>query len=243
MSFFEPGKTYGLFASPLNKKIIAELEQAGANIVLFPRVETEEIKLTPEFENLFKNLSKFDWIVFQNVYAVEYFLFALERLGIDFFELDDLRVLSFGETVADRLRFAQVHSDIISNRVETAEVIKALRDYEPTIEKLNFLIPIADQRKTEISTLLSEAGANVFEIPLYALLISEFSHIPKLKALLKGGAIDEFIFTSPVEALNLSILFSTENLVGLLPDTIVAAKDSQTFQSLRELGIERIIMR
>lgn len=242
MSVFESGKTYALFASSANKKIINEINDAGAKIILFPPVETEEI-VNAENENTLKNLADFDWIIFQTIYSVDYFLAALERLEIDFFELDALRICAFGETIADRLRYVQVHSDIISNTVKPEEVFQDLGDYETHLETLNFLIPTEVEKKSEIAGSLSKIGGSVTEIPLYKTKIVDSVNLPKLEALLKGGAIDEFIFCSPTDAANLAILFQTENFADLLSDTVVSAIDSTIFQSLGEFGITRIKMR
>lgn len=244
MPVFEAGKTYALFASPANKKIISQLENAGANTILFPEVETREIETDSQrAENLLKNLPNFDWIIFTDVYAVDYFLRALEKFGIDFFELDALRVCVFGETIADRLRFAQVHSDLISNLADSDEVFKALGDYDSNFESSRFLIPREIETSPEISNRLLKTGAGVTELALYRRQINEANQLPKLKALLKGGAIDEFIFCSPTEATKLSILFPSENISGLLTGITVSATSSTTLQSLQEYGITGIMMR
>lgn len=243
MSVLQSEKTYGLFANPANKKIIGELGKIGAGIILFPTVETVETEINPHAENLLKNLSAFDWVVFPHIFAVDFFLLALERLEIDFFELDELRICAFGETVADRLRFVQVHSDVISNNVNAQDAFQALKSYEPDFETVKILIPKEESLNLDIADYLSETGAGITELPLYQARRSEPSRLPKLEALLKGGAIDEFIFSSPVDAANLAILFHPVNLKDLLAGTTVSAIDSTTAQSLREFGITQIVSR
>jgi uroporphyrinogen III methyltransferase / synthase len=243
MSSSQAGKNVAVFQTPANKKIIKELHENGANVILFPTIETEKVELDSEGENLLKNLSDFDWLIFSNVFAVDYFLQALEKLEIDLFELDALRVCAFGETVADKLRYSQVHSDVISNSAETNEVFQALNAYEPDFQNIRVLIPKEVEKNVEIAQPLSEAGAVVTELLLYRTQISEPSHLSKLKALLMGGAVDEFLFSSPVEAVSLSLLFPSVEISKLLADTIVIATDATVYQSLREHRISRIIMR
>lgn len=241
MSVLQAGKTYGLFAGAANKKILRELEKIGAEVILFPAVEIEAIEINPETERLLKNITEFDWIVFTDVFAADFFLLALEKFDIDFFELDSLRICAFGETVADRLRFAQVHSDVISNSVNALEVFQALKSYESAFASAKFLIPKADKLNPEIADYLTETGARVTRLPVYQTHAAEESaRLPKLKALLKGGAIDEFLFGSPNDAANLAILFRQENLSNLFAGTTVSAIDSSTAQSLREFGITPI---
>ncbi len=115
MSDSTPPKTYALFANNAIQKIIARLENQSVNIILFPNIEISEILLDEKAEGILKNLNRFDWIIFPDIFAVDFFLRALENLRIDFFELDAVRVCAFGETVADRLRFSLVHADVILN--------------------------------------------------------------------------------------------------------------------------------
>lgn len=236
-------KTYALFATPANKKIIAELEREGAQIILFSTVETEEIEISPHNETLLSNLSAFDWIIFPTVPAVDYFLQALERLEIDFFELDALRICVFSETIADRLRFSQVHADVIANGYETTGIFQALTAYEPNFENSRFLIPMENTSPVEIVNLLSESGADVSELPIYRVQITESNELPKLKALVKGGAVDEFIFGAPEDVAHLALLFRPEKLSAVLKGITVSAKGAAAFQALREHEITQITMR
>lgn len=243
MTSFQAERTYALLASSAANKHICDAEKIGAKVILFPVVETESIAATSQTNNLLKNLSSFDWVVFTSIFAVDYFLQALENLEIDFYELDALRVCAYGETIADRLRFSQIHSDVISNDATTENVFHALKNYEADFESLRFLIPKDKNMTIGISSLLTDSGAKVTEFPLYCVQIRESAQLPKLKALLKGGAIDEFIFSSPADAAGLAILFETENLSDLLGETMVTAIDSATRQSLIEFGINRIVIR
>lgn len=236
-------KTIALFSTPANRKLISELERGGANIVLFPAVEPAETELDTDAEKLLTELSQFDWIIFPDVFAAEYFLSSLEKLAVDFYELDLLRVCAFGETVADRLRFSQVHSDVISNTVETREVFQALAGYETEISNIRALIVTAEAAQPAIAAELKNSGAAVTELPVYRIETDQISGLPKLNAFLKGGAIDEFIFSSPTDALSLSILFPSEDIPNLLAGMIISATNISASQSLNERGVNQVKMR
>ncbi len=49
------GKTYGLFDTPLNKKLIVELEKNATGVFCFPPVETEKIVLDEEKKEILRN--------------------------------------------------------------------------------------------------------------------------------------------------------------------------------------------
>ncbi len=243
MSDSTPPKTYALFANNAIQKIIARLENQSVNIILFPNIEISEILLDEKAEGILKNLNRFDWIIFPDIFAVDFFLRALENLRIDFFELDAVRVCAFGETVADRLRFSLVHADVILNDLAAQNIFRVLKDYDPGFESARFLIPKAENAKIEIADLLTENDAQVSEFSVYRASISQPELLPKLKALLKGGAIDEFIFRLPEDVLSLANLFPTENLPELLGGIRAMALDSAVFQSLRDFGVSPVIMR
>lgn len=229
MSKFDKEKTYALFDSPLNKKRIGEIEQA----VIFPTITTLEIESD---DSILQNLSEFDWLIFPDVHAVEYFVNRLEKLNIDLYELDALRVLAYGEAVADRLRFSQLHADVIPSTIKTSDVLQSLKDYvfdEAEFANLRFLI--LKEQNAEID--LAKELANVIELPIYSVEFADETQLAKLKALLKGGAIDEFIFSSHYDVLNLAQLFQTENLAELLEGITLTATDNLTLQSLQEFRL------
>jgi uroporphyrinogen-III synthase len=237
MPEFSRDKTYALFRSPLNKRTISELSVRKIEMIIFPQIITTELENTGSFSLL---PDEFDWLVFPDVYAVEYFVGALEKAGIDLFELDAVRVLAYGEAVSDRLRFSQIHADVIPPTVKTPDVLRALKDYifgDDDFEQLRFLILHEKTAEIELAGELRELGAAVTNFPVYSAIISDPAEIPRLKALLKGGAIDEFIFSSYTDVLNLAQMFQTENLTELLEGITLTAADNATRQSLLEFRL------
>ena len=230
-----PEKTYALFATPFNKKIIADLNSQNIDAVIFPTITTCEIE---DKQSFLENLAEFDWLVFPDVYAVEYFVNALEKNGVDLFELDELRVLAFGEAVSDRLRFSQLHADIIPSTIKTSDVLQSLKDYVfEDFAELKFLVMQEQNSKLEIISELQNLNSSVTELPIYSANIADETQIPKLKALLKGGAIDEFIFSTHFDVLNLAQIFQAENLADILEGVTITATDGLTLQSLKEFRL------
>jgi uroporphyrinogen-III synthase len=229
-------KTYALFANPGNKKIVAELENAGARIIEFPPLEAEKIEPGENLIEPQKNLVEFDWIIFPDVLTVDFFLQILEEKAIDFFELDEIRVCAFGEVVSDRLRFAQLHADVIPSTIRTEDVLSALKNYiAPNgFKNLKFLLPQEIFFRNEIKNQLSKTGAEVYELPVYQIKISKENEISKLKVLLKGGAIDEFIFSAPTDFIHLNYIFSGEPLARIFAGVEISATGGIVYQTVRE---------
>jgi len=239
MADFSAAKTYALFSTSANKKIIREIKTSGADFVLFPPIQTEAAEPNSA-ERILQNLSIYDWLIFEDVFTVEFFLRKFEESKIDFFDLDNLLICACGETVADHLRFSQVHTDIITNSVKIEDVYAAIKDYlivEKEFENLSFLILKEETARSGLGELLSARSAQVAVLPVYRVKIDDSGELPKHKALLKGGAIDEFIFTSPADVLNLSHLFPAESLTDLLGEIKISATDNITRQALEEFRL------
>ena len=65
-------KTYGLFSTAANRKLIDKLESSGAKVFQFPPIETEKVILNENSINYLHNLTSFDWIIFPDVFG-QYF--------------------------------------------------------------------------------------------------------------------------------------------------------------------------
>ncbi len=85
-------------------------------------------------------------------------------------------------------------------------------------------------------------NAKVFELPVYNIKFAEENEIPKLKALLIGGAIDEFIISAPTDFIGLNHIFNGERLDRLLSEIKVAAIDGAMFQFAREHNLKHAVL-
>ncbi len=217
---FMSERAYGLFRNDINKRLIAKLEEQKAKILLFPAPLPAPVNAGQSVD-----LSEFDWIIFPDLYSVDFFLARVRER----FELDDLRVCALGEAVADKLRFSQLHADVIPAKVDAGRVFSALAGYEAP-ENSRFLIPKGSGYKGGFSALLENAGAIVKELPVYE--TGEIAELSRFKTLLMGGAIDEFIFSSPQEVFDIRFFIDPENL-----DCKISAADEIAFQTLQEFDL------
>lgn len=229
-------KTLALFANPYNQKIVSELERAGAKVIKFPPLETEKIQLNRSSIEKLTHLTKFDWIIFTDVLTIDFFLHTLEENAVDFFELDAIRVCALGEAVSDQLRFVQLHADVIPNRLQTEDVLSALKNYVATEDfvALKFLLVRGTLFEGELKKQLTQTGAEVFDLSVYQINVSKENEIPKIKAFVKGGAIDEFIFTAPTDFIYLNYIFGGEPLARVFAGIKIFAADGIVYQAIRE---------
>ena len=229
MSNFLEEKTYGIFAGNLNKKLISELNDKAKKVVIFPSISAEKIELSETAKAELTNLTDFDWLILTDIFAVDFFVEALRDLEYDLFELDTIRVCALGEAVADRLRFDQIHADLIPSKLDENSVISTISDYSiNNIESLRLLV---------ITEINYKSYSNFEHLPIYQAKFTDESFKAKSAALLKGGAIDEFIFSAPEDLVSLNYLCGNDSLQEVLAEITISATSESAYQSLSDHGL------
>jgi len=233
-------KTYALVSSPLNKRLAARIKASGNRVIQFPRPVTEKIAFDEKAGVCGIDWLKFDWLIFFDVFAVDYFLEMLEENKTDFFELDSFSVCALGEAVADRLRFVQLHADVVPHLIETDAVFSALSAYigENQVRDKSFLSIKKHAAENQINKKLTLMGAKAEEMEIYRAGFEQTGEDIRLKTLLKNGAIDEFVFSSTEELIALKEFILPNSLSDYLFETVVSATDDVTFQSLKEYNLQ-----
>ncbi len=236
------GKTYAVFETAANRKLIGDLRKSGAKVLTFPPIAAQRNALGETRAACFKNLDQFDWLIFADVFAVDYFVEILSENAVDLYDLDALRVCAFGETVSDRLRFAAVHADVIPSKIAAPEIFDGLADYvgNANIGGLRFLYLTGESERNELEIKLRAENAAVTAVEIYRIVSEETSALIKLKTLLRGGAVDEFVLTAPEDLTALKHYFRNENLAGVFAGINVAASDGVMFQAAREHDLPRV---
>jgi uroporphyrinogen-III synthase len=220
-------KTIGVFDKPSNQNLIGELNGKNYDVFLLPRVVTFAAKTSFELD-----LLKFDWLIFTDCHAVEYFLQLLTDINLDTFNLDSLRICAIGEAVSDSLRMFQIHADVIPSKLDDKIVFKLICDYQSP-NNVRFLIT---EKNTHLAELLRIEHADVTEIEFYQ--AEPIADLSKLKVLIQNGAVDEVIFNSPAEVNDWKLLMSPNDFTGSFSEINAVATDNQTFQYLFESGLK-----
>lgn len=232
--------TCGIVQNSANKSIISELLEQNRKIIEFPTLKTECILINKASQKIIEGIQDFDWLIFTDVLSVDYFLEIFEKLEFEMFSLDNFRVCSLGESVSDRLRFDQIHSDVIPSRLTADKIFDDISNYifdKDEFGQTKFLILKGDSKENEITELLKNEKAFAEEFTVYKYLKQNTADLPKLKTLLIGGAIDEFVFTSPIDLLNLKHIYEID-FRELFAEIEVLASDEITLRFLIENGFK-----
>ncbi len=228
-------KTYALFSNAQAVVLAAKLEHKGAKVFRFAPPVVRQI-ISNEISKIVKNdLRDFDWIIFPDVFAVDSFVRILEENEVDLFELDALQIVALGEAVSDRLRFVQLHADIIPAFTDAESVFSTILQYleADDLSALNFMMPKASQTTIDLTKILSESGASVLELAVSEVELMT-NQRAKITALIAGGAIDEFIFTSPEDVFSLKHFLVTDDLSKILDGISTSGTNEIAIQALRE---------
>jgi uroporphyrinogen-III synthase len=227
-------KTYGVISTTRSAGAAAKLKNEGSRVVEFPAMfapaGVDSMAVLPAIDN-------FDWTVFPDTFSAVYFVEALLNLGGNPAEMDPLQICSIGEATADRLRCFHVHTDLILQ--SPADALPAFSDYlgENGLRGLKFLLPQINGAVSELARALADAGAFVTELPVYQRAAGAKGDLPKLRALLAGGAIDEFVFCAPADLDNLLYICETNDIHAVLSGMKAAAATDQAAILLAGLGL------
>ena len=222
-----------------------ELERSDARVVTAPEIEIHEPESQIALDEAIDNLFGYDWLIFANVHAVDYFLRRFHQLNHDIDELDDLRVCAVDESSHTRLEEVQVHVDLVPDGHGASKVIEALEAYvggREGFRSANFLIPRSATSIDPLPQALEDAGARVDVVAAYRIASTNDSLLAQLRALLVGGGIDYVAFSSSSDVEMLAQLLDTPDLSHPLLDVVVACIDQRTKQAAHEFGLSAVVV-
>ena len=234
-----------VLVSSVSSELGIELEHSGARVITAPKLEIHEPESHVALDEAIENLFGYDWIIFANIYAVDYFLRRFHQLNHDNSELDDLRVCAIDGAGRTRLEEMRVHVDLIPDDHAASRVIDALGAYvggREAFRTANFLIPRSATSIDPLPQVLEDAGARVDVVAAYGIASTNESLLAQLRALLVGGGIDYLAFSGPSEVEMLAQLFDTHDLSRLLQDVVVACIDQPTKQTAHEFGLSAVVV-
>ena len=225
--------------------LAGELTRHGARVITWPKIEIIDPESFAALDEAIQNLFGYDWLIFANISAAEFFLRRLQNLGHEISELDAVRVCALDDATRQQLEESHVHVDLLPERPATEGVLGALETYNgggDSLRGLNFLLPRAANSRDHLQQTLKDAGARVDVVAAYRTAGSHNSELVQLSVLLDGGGIDCVVFTSPASVWAFSQLLDTNDLSRLLRDVAVACADQATTQAAAEFGLREPIV-
>ena len=230
MTDYERNETYALFDTPKALLKQEKLVSAGHRVIVFP---SPVIDRSDAAETV-GSANDFDWVVFADAVSADTHLERPRAVE----ELETVRVCAVGETVADRLRRFHVHSDVIPTRINAANVVESVSEYESNLSGVKILVIKGAGIDEEIVNGFENAGASVSAENVYTPVYANRVESAKSKSALLGGMIDRFCFCETEDVFRFRVLFPRADPADLLAEVEIIATDGETFRALCECGLK-----
>lgn len=221
-------------------ELATELEHRGVRILAWPKLDSGHLANPTSLDEAIENLFGYDWMIFRNVNAADFFLRRFQGLGREISELDALRVCAIGEATIKRLDASQVHIDVSPDRLSSEAAFTAIETYvggRDSVGGLNFLIPRAAISRDSLAQTIECAGARVDGVTAYRTCSADNTDLAQIKGLLTGGGIDCVAFAAPAEVLEFAAVFDSNDLHRLVDGIAVACIDESTAKTARDFGV------
>ncbi|HET8572721.1 MAG TPA: uroporphyrinogen-III synthase [Edaphocola sp.] len=196
----------------------------GVQLDFFPFIRVEGLS-AKEFRKQKLNLSDFTGVILVSRNAVDHFFRICEE--IKFKVSQDMKYFCASEAVALYLQkfiLYRKRKVFFSPDGSSEGLVEVLQKYR---EKENFIFPVSEHTKNDVSPLLIEAGFTFSEAVLYRTVSNEVKDILKNK-------YDVIVFFSP---------FSVETLMNNKPrfkqaDTLIGAFGNTTSKAVEDSGLK-----
>lgn len=231
-------KTIGIINYAANRKVIENLRAKGYKVILLPALKIYKIQNNSEINEIIAKLLGFDWLIFTDIFAVDFFVEILLEKDFDLFELDNLRICAYGEIVADRLRFSQIHADVIPRKLSSELLLKDIKNYiasDNVIDDLSFLVIKEEEAEITLTQKLKSITRNVSEISVYNAKTDTYENLPKLKTLINCGAFDEIMFFSAEDLMSFKKIIGKRSLKEISKHIKLFSKNEIILKAIEEL--------
>ncbi len=173
----------------------AMLEAEGAIVCEAPMIKIEPPPRWDAFDREVKErLSRFGWILFTSMHAVDLFFARLKELGKDSRALGKCKIAAVGDATADALRAQGIEPDVLPRIFHTRELLRELQD-KTFVRGQKFLWPRGDIAPLELKNELEQAGAEVTDAILYN-TVPDPEGKRRVAEILAEAPVDYVVFTS-----------------------------------------------
>jgi uroporphyrinogen III methyltransferase/synthase len=220
-------------------ELVDRLSALGAEAVEAPMIRIDPPEDPSALLEAARDPSRFDWIVFASVNAVEAFMTALLAGNRDVRALKGPRLCAVGAGTAERLQQYGIKVDLVPDEY-CADAVATSISALGSVEGSRVLLPRADIGRDVIARGLRAAGAIVTDVVAYRTVLEDTQREddPDIYGQLLEGRIHVVTFTSASAVRNFARLYGAEQAADLLRRTVVAVIGPTTAEAARQLGIQ-----
>ncbi len=210
------------------------LEQAGAQVILFPTIE---IAMPGSFKSIDKSinsLKEYDYLVFTSVNGVKGFLSRMQKLRKDLRCLNGIKIAAIGKMTAHVLGEHFLYPEIVPENFTSKHLANEFKKEDTKGKKV--LLIRSELSNDILPRQLGKMGARVDTVTTYTV---RKAHVDsnKIKQIFKNHGVDLITFTSPSTFNNFILLMKGESLKQLLRGVRVAAIGPVTRKEITKYGM------
>lgn len=245
-----------------------ELEELGAELVLFSTVEIVPPVSWDELDSCIEKIGSYDWVIFTSANGVKYFFSRLFEKGVDIRELKGIRICAIGTKTAARIRKFGLKVDLIPEEFRAEGLIEAFTkesrrqqaegrsresakntppsasNLEPRtsnrLDGVRFLLPRAEVAREIFPEKIRELGG-VIDVPVTYRAVKPEYHGKRLRRFLKEGRVTIATFTSAATFDNFREIMG-EDADELLGKVAIAVIGPVTAKAVEKAGLKVEIM-
>jgi len=215
--------------------LVKLLSDLGAECLEYPTLKIIPPKDPEPLQQAVKNLPTYDWIVFTSVNGVIHFFEQLFAAGKDVRALSRMQTAAIGPATAEQLREFGLISDIVPETYRAESVVEAFK--EMNLKGKKILLPRAKEARPILPVELTKMGAEVDEIPAYAIQnITE--NAGDLTKQLEEKRVDLITFTSSSTVKNFKALLPADNFKKLMQGVTIASIGPITTDTAKQLDFD-----
>jgi len=212
-----------------------QFELLGAQVRQWPAIRILPVADPTPLDESIRELSQFQWIVFNSPNGVRHFMERLWHSGLDARALHPCRLAAIGRQTAAELERYQLRCDLIPEQFDADHLAQSLVDQafpNPAARpsRPTCLIIRASRGREVVAERLSEVGVSVRQVVAYQNVDND-APPPELLAAIQSGKIDWVTVTSSAIADNLVRHFGTA-----LGQTQIASISPITSRRLQQHG-------
>lgn len=219
--------------------LVEAILELGGQPIEFPSIEIRREENLGSLYNALKNITRYQWIIFTSVNAVEIFFAQLNHFNMDIRDLKDIHIAAIGPATRQEVQKRGIKIRVVPDEYRAEGILEELKPLIAPGEWI--LLPRARGARGILPETLRNWGTHVNEVVLYEAVPTARGEHRQLQNIL-AGKVDYLTFTSSSTVSNFAVMIGPENVWRVDRATRVACIGPVTAQKARDLGFSVDVM-
>jgi uroporphyrinogen-III synthase len=226
-------------AADQSQALLAALREQGAQPVLLPMVAFALPDDLQSLDDSLRRLGEYHWVFFTSQNAVRALQERSEHLKVSLRDaVATAQIAAVGPATAEAARAAGL---AIAYVAKEHNGVALAQELQTEVQGKRVLLPRSDRANPDLVETLQRLGAHVTEIVAYKTLRPASDGMHDLENILQDVP-DAVLFFSPSAVYHLRELLGPQAFLNLAEKSAFAAIGPVTERSLREAGVQRLIV-